>query len=78
MNKVKNYSIWIGLGLLAFGIFVNFVLVRSGNDKRVNDSLKKARAEKERKRQERIKKEEKATQEAEEIIKTLTEVENKN
>ena len=78
MNKVKNYSIWIGLGLLAIGIFINFVLVRSGNDKRINDSLKKARAEKERKRQERIKNEEKATQEAEEIIKTLTEVENKN
>ena len=78
MNKVKSYSIWIGLGLLAIGIFINFVLVRSGNDKRINDSLKKARAEKERKRQERIKKEEKATQEAEEIIKTLTEVENKN
>ena len=78
MNKVKNYSIWIGLGLLALGIFINFVLVRSGNDKRVNDSLKKARAEKERKRQERIKKEEEAPQEAEEIIKTLTVVENKN
>tara|TARA_Y100000401_G_scaffold115613_1_gene119641 strand:- start:936 stop:1172 length:237 start_codon:yes stop_codon:yes gene_type:complete len=78
MKKVNSYIIWVGVGLLALGIFVNFIMVRSSNDKRVNDSLKKARAEKERKRKERLKDEEEANKEAEEIINSLTVIENKN
>lgn len=78
MKKVNSYIIWVGVGLLALGIFVNFIMVRSSNDKRINDSLKKARAEKERKRKQRLKDEEEANKEAEEIINSLTVIENKN
>ena len=74
MKKVNNYIVYIGLGLLALGIFIAFVMGRAKNDKTVNDSLVKARKAKEQKRQERIKKqeEEEINKEAQEIINTLT------
>jgi uncharacterized membrane-anchored protein YhcB (DUF1043 family) len=74
MKKVNNYIVYIGLGLLAVGIFIAFVMGRAKNDKTVTDSLAKARKAKEQKRQERIKKqeEEEINKEAQEIINTLT------
>tara|TARA_B100001989_G_C24097638_1_gene250112 strand:- start:128 stop:358 length:231 start_codon:yes stop_codon:yes gene_type:complete len=74
MKKVNNYIVYIGLGLLALGIFIAFVMGRAKNDKTVTDSLAKARKVKEQKRQERIKKqeEEEINKEAQEIINTLT------
>ena len=74
MKKVNNYIVYIGLGLLALGIFIAFVIGRAKNDKTVTDSLAKARKAKEQKRQERIKKqeEEEINKEAQEIINTLT------
>ena len=74
MRKVNNYIVYIGLGLLAVGIFIAFVMGRAKNDKTVIDSLAKARKAKEQKRQERIKKqeEEEINKEAQEIINTLT------
>jgi len=74
MKKVNNYIVYIGLGLLAVGIFIAFVMGRAKNDKTVIDSLAKARKAKEQKRQERIKKqeEEEINKEAQEIINTLT------
>ncbi len=74
MKKVNNYIVYIGLGLLAVGIFIAFVMGRAKNDKTVTDSLAKARKVKEQKRQERIKKqeEEEINKEAQEIINTLT------
>jgi uncharacterized membrane protein len=74
MKKVNNYIVYIGLGLLALGIFIAFVMGRAKNDKTVTDSLAKARKAKEQKRQERIKKqeEEEINKEAQEIINTLT------
>ena len=82
MNKVKNYLVYIGLGAVALGIFINFIMVKSNNDKKVNDSLKKARASKEAKRQANLKKQKEEQKEldkeAEEIIISLTVIENKN
>ena len=74
MKKVNNYIVYIGLGLLAVGIFIAFVMGRAKNDKTVTDSLAKARKAKEQKRRERIKKqeEEEINKEAQEIINTLT------
>ena len=74
MKKVNNYIVYIGLGLLAVGIFIAYVMGRAKNDKTVTDSLAKARKAKEQKRQERIKKqeEEEINKEAQEIINTLT------
>lgn len=72
MKKINNYIVFIGLGLLALGIFVSFVMGKSKNFKTVEDSLAKARKVKEQKRQARKKEEEEVNKEAEAIINSLT------
>ena len=73
MKEVNKYIFFIGLGLLAISVIINYLFVRTASEKTINDSLKKARAEKERKRKERIVKVEKqkAEKEADEIIQSL-------
>ena len=72
MKKLNNYILWIGGGLLAIGIFINYVFVKSDNDDKVNKSLEKARKAKEAKRKERMKREsDEVEQEAKEIINSL-------
>jgi len=71
MKSINNYILFIGLGLLALGIFISFVMGKSKNSKTVEDSLAKARKAKEEKRQARKQEEEQVNKEAEEIINSL-------
>ena len=78
MKKLNNYILWIGGGLLAIGIFINYVFVKSDNDDKVNKSLEKARKVKEAKRKERMKREsDEVEQEAKEIINSLAVIDKK-
>jgi uncharacterized membrane protein YgaE (UPF0421/DUF939 family) len=72
MKKINNYIVFIGIGLLALGIFVSFVMGKSKNSQTVEDSLAKARKVKEQKRQARKQEEEEVNKEAEAIINSLT------
>jgi len=80
MKDVNRYIFFIGLGLLAISVVINYLFVRTASEKTINDSLKKARAEKEKKRKERIVKVEKqkAEKEADEIIQSLQVINDKN
>jgi len=80
MKDVNRYIFFIGLGLLAISVIINYLFVRTASEKTINDSLKKARAEKEKKRKERIVKVEKqkAEKEADEIIQSLQVINDKN
>ena len=80
MKDVNRYIFFIGLGLLAISVVINYLFVITASDKTINDSLKKARAEKEKKRKERIVKVEKqkAEKEADEIIQSLQVINDKN
>ena len=80
MKDVNKYIFFIGLGLLAISVIINYLFVRTASEKTINASLKKARAEKERKRKERMVKVEKqkAEKEADEIIQSLQVINDKN
>ena len=78
MKKLNNYILWIGGGLLAFGIFINYVFVKSDNDDKVNKSLEKARKVKEAKRKERMKREsDEVAEEAKELLISLAVIDKK-
>ena len=80
MKEVNRYILFVGLGLVASILLINYLFVKNANDDQVNDSLAKARKAKEQKRKERKKKKEEDAidKEANEIINSLQVIENKN
>tara|TARA_R110000824_G_scaffold139910_1_gene305347 strand:+ start:147 stop:368 length:222 start_codon:yes stop_codon:yes gene_type:complete len=73
MKEVNKYIFFIGLGLLALAVFVNYIIVKGSNDKKVDDSLAKARKVKEEKRKA---KQEEVNKQADEILQDLTIIKN--
>lgn len=73
MKEVNKYIFFIGLGLLALAVFVNYIIVKGNNDKKVDDSLAKARKVKEEKRKA---KQEEVNKAADEILQDLTIIKN--
>ena len=43
MKEFTKYLIWAGVGLVALAGLINYFMVKSHNDKIINDSLEKAR-----------------------------------
>jgi hypothetical protein len=73
MKEVNKYIFFIGLGLLALAVFVNYIIIKGNNDKKVDDSLAKARKVKEEKRKA---KQEEVNKQADEILQDLTIIKN--
>ena len=73
MKEVNKYIFFIGLGLLELAVFVNYIIVKGSNDKKVDDSLAKARKVKEEKRKA---KQEEVNKQADEILQDLTIIKN--
>tara|TARA_R110001583_G_scaffold77707_4_gene211378 strand:- start:206 stop:427 length:222 start_codon:yes stop_codon:yes gene_type:complete len=73
MKEVNKYIFFIGLGLLALAVFVNYIIIKGNNDKKVDDSLAKARKVKEEKRKA---KQEEVNKAADEILQDLTIIKN--
>jgi len=73
MKEVNKYIFFVGLGLLAVAVFINYIIVKGNNDKKVDDSLSKARKVKEEKRQER---QNEVNKQADEILQDLTIIKN--
>ena len=53
MKEFTKYLIWAGVGLVALAGLINYFMVKSLNDKIINDSLEKARKAKKAKAEKR-------------------------
>ena len=53
MREITKYIMYISIGLFVLAGFINYLLVKTHNDKVVNDSLVKARKAKKAKAEEK-------------------------
>ena len=68
MREITKYIMYISIGLFVLAGFINYLLVKTHNDKVVNDSLVKARKAKKAKAEERKKRKAKMQEEIEKEI----------
>lgn len=68
MKEITKYIMYISIGLFVLAGFINFLLVKTHNDKIVNDSLAKARKAKKAKAEERKERKDKMQEQIEKEV----------